>query len=362
MTTLSKVIAGILIFFLAQGLGAQTIVKQQIDSLRQQKERVTSVEKEALKKEVEEIVQRQKRGEITLEEARKMKQEVAKKRALNIENKLAILDNTIALLDRNNGESLKDSESSSDDISSIEIGFGAKDPNNNILFGVKYSDGNKKRPVIYDRRTYTDLVVAVGLNNTIIEGQSLNDSPYKIGGSRFFEIGTGWRTRVFKNSNFLRLGYGFSFQFNGLKPTDNQYFVSDGTETTLEEFNVDLQKSKLRVDNLVFPLYFEFGPSKLTKTADKMRYSIRNQFRLGIGGYGGFNIGTRQKLKYDLDGERIKDKLKRGYNTNSLVYGLSAYMGFDGVLLYAKYDLNPLFKNATVDQRNISLGLRFDLN
>ncbi|MBT8264246.1 MAG: hypothetical protein KJN75_02815 [Muriicola sp.] len=361
MTTLSKATIGLLIFFLAQCLSAQTTVEQQIDSLRQQKELVTSLEKEALKKEVEEIVQRQKNGEITMEEAREMKQEVAKKRALNIENKHAILDNTIALLERNNGESLVDSDSSSD-ISKIEIGFGAKDPDNNMLFGVQYSDGKKKRPVKFDRRTYSDLVVAFGINNAITEGQSLNDSPYELGGSRFFEIGVGWRTRVFKNSNFLRVGYGFSLQYNGIKPKDNQYFVANGSETVLEPFDTDLSKSKLRVDNFVIPLYLEFGPSKVTRSETKIRYSLRNQFRIGIGGYGGFNFRTMQKLKYNRNGERVKDKLKRGYNTNDLVYGLSAYMGFDGVLLYAKYDLNPLFKNATVDQRNISLGLRFDLN
>ena len=37
------------------------------------------------------------------------------------------------------------------------------------------------------------------------------------------------------------------------------------------------------------------------------------------------------------------------------------YACVDGVLLYVKYDLNPIFKNAAVDQRNVSLGLRFDL-
>ena len=72
-------------------------------------------------------------------------------------------------------------------------------------------------------------------------------------------------------------------------------------------------------------------------------------------------MGTRQKLKYDRNGDNVKDELKRGYNTNDLVYGLSAYAGVDGVLLYVKYDLNPIFKNAAVGQRNVSLGLRFDL-
>jgi hypothetical protein len=82
---------------------------------------------------------------------------------------------------------------------------------------------------------------------------------------------------------------------------------------------------------------------------------------VGLGGYGGFNLGTRQKLKYERDGDRVKDKLKRDYNTSNLIYGLSAYAGFGGTTLYMKYDLNPIFKDALVEQNNISLGLRFDL-
>ena len=113
---------------------------------------------------------------------------------------------------------------------------------------------------------------------------------------------------------------------------------------------------------LLFPLHFEFGPSKLTQSEDKIRYDIHNQFRVGLGGYAGFNLGARQKLKYELDGENVKDKIKRDYNSSSFVYGLSAYAGFDSVQLYLKYDLNPIFQDAPVEQRNISLGLRFDLD
>ena len=348
-------------FLMAQNLSAQEGTEQKIDSLRQQKELVTVQEKEALKEEVEAIVARQKRGEISEEEARSLKEEAARKRALNIENRLAILDNTIALLERN--QSLETaSQDSTRYITKIEIGWGHRDEMNNRVFGIRFSDTYKPKPVVYDRRTYSDLVLAFGINNAIISGQSLGDSPYELGGSRFFELGVTWRTRVFENSNFVRFNYGISLQMNGLNPKDNQYFVADNGETTLETFDVDLRKSKLRMDNLVVPLYFEFGPSSMTRSESKIRYSIRNQFRIGIGGYGGFNLGTRQKLKYDRNGERVKDKLKRGYNTSDLVYGIGAYVGIDGVLLYTKYDLSPIFKDATVEQRNISFGLRFDMD
>jgi hypothetical protein len=331
---------------------AQQDYQRQIEQLIASKDQVTEQEKEALKLEVETINQKLANNEIGTEEAKTLKENAAEKRALNIADRLAIIDNRISLLKRNRGEVLQTTKA---------FRFG-QDP-----LGLSITVNNEPWQIFeqnepkYDRKTYSDFVFAVGLNNAIIEGQSLSDSPYKVAGSRFAELGWSWRTRLLPNSNFIRFNYGFSFQFNGLKPKANEYFVAADGETTLEEFEFDLNKSKFRTDNLVFPLYLEFGPSKIEKRTDRIRYNIDKKFRLGIGGYGGFNLSARQKLKYSREGETVKDKLKRGYNTNDFVYGLAGYAGVGGVLVYLKYDLNPIFKDAQTDQRNVSLGLRFDL-
>ena len=243
----------------------------------------------------------------------------------------------------------------------LAIGLGAKNKvNGDILFGINLNTGRKEK-IRYDRRTYLDLVIAFGVNNTIVEGQSLKDSDYRIAGSRFFEIGLVWKTRVFKNSNAMRIKYGVSYQSNGLKPTDNRYFVDNNNQTELQEFRVDLDKSKFRMDNIVVPIHLEFGFSKKVETEEKIRFQTAGKFKIGLGGYVGGNISTRQKLKFNENGERIREKIKRDYNTNDLIYGLSTYAGFGDASLYLKYDISPIFKNATIDQNNVSLGLRFDL-
>lgn len=326
--------------------------QEKIEFLQEQKTKITAQEKEALKKEVEEINRKFEKGQITEVEARQFKETVAKKRALNIENRMSIIDNKIALLERNEG-----------DILQVNKNFSFTDKDNKVSIVIndeKWHLYDKREPK-YDRRTYNNLVLGFGLNNALVEGQSIEDTPYKIGGSRFFEVGWAWRTRVFKNANFLRFSYGASFQFNGLKPKDNQYFVFNEGQVELQEFEYELKKSKFRMNNLVFPVHLEFGPSKFRKGENTIRYSIRNKFRVGLGGYGGFNLGTRQKLKYRKDGERVKDKLKGGYDTTNFIYGLSGYVGFGDLLLYAKYDLNPIFKNAIIQQNNISLGVRVTL-
>ncbi len=329
--------------------------ENKIEKLKAKKEVIQNEERNFLKEKVEAINKRLDDGEITSQEAEKLKKEAAKKHALNIENRIAILENEFSLLTRNPDRSKLDENE-------IVFRIGGREGNgaNFICLGKQEDDTLKERK--YDRRTSSDFVLAFGLNNAIIEGENLDDSPYKFGGSRFFEIGWAWKTRVFKNTNFLRFKYGYSLQINGLKPNDNQYFVKQGNQTVLQVFPENLKKSKFSMTNLVFPVHFEFGPSKKIERDTYFRYSTEKQFKIGIGGYAGFNIGTRQKLKYELNGERMKDKQKGGLNTSNLVYGLSTYLAFGDTALYVKYDLSPIFKNQLVDQHNISVGVRFDID
>jgi len=362
--TKSKFIMGKVVFYLvvwalliaADRLQAQEqeVPDYRIERLEKKREAIKNSEREALKLKVELINKRVDSGNLSKDEADILKKEAAEKHARNIESKLTIIENYIDLL-RRNGEFDLNLDSGM-----AVLGFGADDEEGDLIFGIKVNRGDQKK-LKYDRRTFSNLILGVGLNNAVIDGQSLQDSPYKIGGSRFFELGYAWQTRVLQNSNFLRINYGVSFQFNGLKPKDNQYFVVNGDQTDLEEFQYDLNKSKFRMDNLVFPLHLELGPSKVHYTEKSIRYNTDRQFKIGLGGYAGFNLGSRQKLKYRLDGNRVKDKLKRDYNTNDFVYGLSAYAGIGETMLYVKYDLNPIFNNAEVEQRNISLGFRFQL-
>jgi len=332
-------------------------VDDTIEILMNKKEVAVQEEKEALRKEVEAINKKLEEKSISTEEAIELKNKAAEKRALNIENRLAILDNQIEFLERNEheiGTDIIESETS------ILIGIGQKDMDDDRVLGVKIRKRNPKNP--FDRRTTSHLNMAVGLNNVITQGESFDNSEFKIGGSRFFELGYSFKTRVFKNSNWLRLKYGLSFQFNGLKPIDNQYFVENGNQTELQTFPFDLKKSKFRMDNLVVPVFFEFGPSEKKDFGDYFRYSTYRKISIGLGGYAGLNLNTRQKLKYREDGRRRKDKIKQSYNTSNLVYGISGYISWKEVGLYAKYDLNPIFKDNPIKQRNISVGLRYDWN
>ncbi|WP_411766574.1 hypothetical protein [Winogradskyella sp. A3E31] len=361
MTTITKHIVALILCLSVAGLCAQEKQKdtlksksffkqQQIESLEEAKERITGQEKDFLKAEVEAINIRLDNGEITAAEAEDLKKEAAQKRALNIEDRLAIIDTKIELIKRNPyKENLEDYDNGR-----LEIGLGTG--------GVVFDLRPNRKPPKYDIRTSNDLLFAIGFNNTIIDGQSLSDSPYKLGGSGFVELGWIWNTRVFEKSNFLRFRYGFSFQWNKLDIKDDQYFVQNDEVTTLEDFPGDIKNAQFRVTNLVVPIHFEFGPSKKRDYKDRLRYTTDGQFKVGLGGYGGVRIGTQQKLRYEENGDRVKQKTRRNYNASTFVYGLSGYIGVGDWSLYAKYDLNELFDDQVIKQNNISLGIRLDLD
>lgn len=336
---------------------SQDYKDKQIEKLKKQKEEVEKQEREYLKEDIETINKRLDSGEISAEKAEQLKKEAAEKRAANIADKLAIIDKQIALYKRTDKAYQVGMPDSEGDQTIIRIGGDDETSESFIYIGKKEDD----KPRRYDRRTTEDMVFAFGFNNTLIDGQDLGDSPYKTG-SFFYELGYAWKTRVFDNSNFMRIKYGFSFQWNKLNIDGNQFFVNNNSQIELQDFPLEIDKAKFRTTNLVVPVHFEFGPSKKIEKKDYFRYSTTNKFKIGLGGYAGLNIGSMQKIKYKDDGNRIKDKQRGGFEVNNFVYGLSGYVAFGGVALYVKYDLNPLFKDQVIEQNNISLGVRFDMD
>lgn len=196
-------------------------------------------------------------------------------------------------------------------------------------------------------RTLKRLFVGFGLNNTVHKGELTRD--YKRLGSRFFELG-GELSTALDPTGWYRLNYGLGVQFNGLKPKGNRIFQENGRETELVTFPERLEKAKLRLDHLVVPIHVEFGPADADFQAQG--------WRVGLGGYTGIRMGTRQKLHYRMDGRRQREGQAQRLHANDVVYGWSAYAGYGKTALYLKYDLNPLFQHDAEKQHNVSLGLR----
>lgn len=306
---------------------------------------ITKEEKDALKEEIEAVNKQLENGMISTNDADLQKQRLAEVRAKNIETRVAEEQTKLDQLvnDHVDGK-LKDSVKT----------YG-------ITFKVR-----KDRDSIHlrgEQRTTSQFVFAFGLNHLETDN-SIAHSDYRVWGSHFYEWGVTWNTRLAKNHNLLHAKYGLSLMYNNLRPTDNRYFIEDGKQTVLVESDINLKESRFRNVYIVAPVHLEFDFTKPKVNADgKKLFRSHDSFRFGIGGYVGGNIKSKQILKFrDENDNRVKQITKGDYNVNDFIYGLSAYIGYGEISLYAKYDLQPLFENNAVDQRNISLGVRFDLN
>ena len=213
------------------------------------------------------------------------------------------------------------------------------------------------------KRTTSQFVFALGLNNAITKGNNLENSDFRVWGSHFYEWGVTYNSRIFNNHNLLHAKYGFSVMYNNLRPTDNRYFQKNGDQTLLATSSFDLQESRLRNVYLAVPFHleFDFSPKKTSKDGTTSYFRTHESIRLGIGGYGGVRIKSKQLIHYEENGDKEKTKQKGDFNVTDFNYGLSTYIGYKAISLYCKYDMNQLLKN-NGDLNNVSLGLRWDFN
>lgn len=344
-------LAALLCLFLTQA-NAQETFETRARAIAEKIEKITQEEKQALKVEVETINDLYANSTINKEQADAQKTAAAEKRAKNIEDRTASAQQELNDLvqQKVDGKIKEDIKIKSGTIKWSYIAKGEKEsPNDSTKIEQK------------ELRTTSQFVFAAGFNNLVTDN-AVAHSDYRYFGSHFYEWGVTWNTRILKEHNLLHAKYGMSFMYNNLRPTDNRVFVENGNQTVLKNSPIALKDSRFRNVSIVVPLHLEFDFTKDERSEEQKYFKTHQGFRVGLGGFAGFNFKSKQILKYEMDGDQHKDRERGDFNVNDFVYGVSAYVGYQAISLYAKYDLNPLFKNNAIDQNNISLGVRFDLN
>ncbi len=335
--------------------------------------RITEEEKNALKADVETIDKDFASGLLSKEKADELKLEKAQVRAATIETKVNAEQEKLNQLvqDKVNGKVLEEKDTRSGGRSIImgnnseEIGERQTEIN---ITSMKVYNGQEDKEERQSKRTTSQLVLATGLNNVATNG-SVSKSDFRYAGSHFYEWGLTYNTRLISDNNLLHAKYGLSVMYNNLRPTNNRFFETNGSQTILQSNSTNPAINSIQIDDarlrnvyLVLPLHLEFDFSKKVVKEDRTYFKTHQSWRVGLGGYAGTRLKTKQILKYQVDNHEVTDKYKGGYNTSDFIYGLSSYVGYGATSLYLKYDLNPLFKDNMVKQNNVSLGLRFDFN
>ena len=169
----------------------------------------------------------------------------------------------------------------------------------------------------------------------------------------YVNIGLAYRVRLGGPHSPLHLTVGPEFAFNNYMLNGNDKWVNqNGRTAVVRETDPSRQyeKSKLATSSLNLPLMLRL----------RLRDShYKPTFTLGAGGFVGYRLLTWSKLKYTLDGDTKKDKDYNPYNMEDFQYGLQGTLGFGSLTLFAKYNMNNLFKAGLgPDTQVLSFGLR----
>ncbi len=187
-----------------------------------------------------------------------------------------------------------------------------------------------------------------GLNNYLTtDGRFPGGELYEIRpwGSWFVGLNSVHRSRV-TNKFYLEWGlgmswYNFKFQEDNVRISKTENGVSFAEDLTPDR---DFIKSKLSVSYVQasFVPVLDFGGS-----GRKVRFwdSEGSRFRIGIGPYAAYRVGSRSKVVYSDGGGREKDKDRDSYHLNNFRYGIRLQVGVRSTDLFFNYDLNNLFNN-----------------
>lgn len=211
--------------------------------------------------------------------------------------------------------------------------------------------------------TKTTPYLAFGVGNVATDGAFAN-SEFGYMRSNYFEWGIAARTPFSKTNNKWGIRYGLGFKYNGLATTQNQEFTLAGNQTVTAPSSKELRKNYayLRNTYITIPVSLDFTTTSKVYNEANRRFTTKEGINFGIGGYVGYNINSKQFIRYEnADGYKISEQQKGDWNVNDFQYGLTAYAGKDHFKLVLKYDLSPVFSNNEVDQNYWSIGLQLGL-
>jgi len=200
-----------------------------------------------------------------------------------------------------------------------------------------------------------DLIIDFGLN-ALANQKTSATSPavdLRTEGSRYFNIGFNYAQRLGGKRSPVVLSVGPEFAFNNYMLNDNNKWVNDNgvTRVVLEADPArQYEKTKLATASINLPLMLNL------KLRDQQ---CRETLHLGVGGFVGYRLKSWTKLKYTYEGTTYKDKERGSYNLEDFQYGLQGILGYRGFELFAKYNMNQLFKeNQGPNTQVVSFGIR----
>jgi hypothetical protein len=192
------------------------------------------------------------------------------------------------------------------------------------------------------KKMRSSLIVETGINNFNKIGNSLSIDPKVNSGGSWY-----WNFAFMKqivSSKAFDLELGFAYQRNRFKFSNDVALVAETDQLSkFEQIANASEDPKLIVSYLNIPL---LASVKLSKN-----------FKIIFGGFGGYRVGTSQKIATKTDIEEIEQNRKSNYGLNDWNYGVKAGLGFNNFDVIAQYHLSNLFEtNKYYDFRTFMIG------
>lgn len=323
----------------------KALLNAEIEVLNEKHNRYAAEQKTELKEWVELINKRIDNGELSNEKGQLLKQERANQIAARIAAHRAKTDAEI--------EFAKVRGNVTAQSSTIEV---------STKNGIKVDVTQNHRENAKYVRTYSGFSLSFGYN--FMNGDRLSIHDFSYPNNNYFAIGYKWKTTLDKDKNNFRLVYGVEYQTHGTQLNGLRYF-SQGDPTVVSPLSDILEngsmvrKAKFRQDQIVFPLHLEIGGADRKEYEDgRVRFREDGKFRVGLGGFVGFNTSSRLKLKYELDGRDIKETRINNFDNETFLYGVDAYLGWEDITFFGRLNLNNVFKTGSENAQYVAFGIR----
>jgi hypothetical protein len=210
-------------------------------------------------------------------------------------------------------------------------------------------------------RTRQSFNFEFGTNNYLTDGRFPNSDnelyAVRPWGSWYVGLSSVQRTRLGKKF-FLEWGAGINW-YNFKFEDDNVLMQKDDNMVQFvpDDRPVNFVKSKLTASYLMATLVpvLDFGGH-----GRKPRiWEGSNAFRIGLGPYIGYRIGSHSKLVYKDDGKE-QDKNYDSFYLNNIRYGARLQLGYRSADFFFNYDINELFTEGRGPDLNaFSFGVIF---
>lgn len=171
--------------------------------------------------------------------------------------------------------------------------------------------------------------------------QTLSPSVYatRLLSSRFWSIGGQYRRLLSAKAN-ISLGIGIEVAWNNLRWETDDFLFKNQDSIAFVNPNADqVRQNKLGILNLSVPII-------IYKNFEK-------NWRIGFGAYSDLRLQSFSRTAYSRANERFDTKTFSDFHLQNLRLGLQIEAKYKLLRIFAKYDLNSLFKPEKAQQTNL---------